>query len=178
MCDSPRLVSCAPVRSVHHPYFLVLLYLQARRVRTALAEQQQSRDELRRALPYGYQFHSDWLTRLEVLRGAAAGLEYMHAHDVIHRDLTSYNLLLDFGKPWQVSVWGEGSSGAHTCSCHTAYMRVCVWWDHRAVKSVFYGWIDKQLVVADSAGRALTRPAPARLDLCPPTTLCSTGQSV
>lgn len=73
-------------------------------MRTALAEQQQSRDELRRALPYGYQFNSDWLTRLEVLRGAAAGLEYMHTHDVIHRDLTSYNLLLDFGKPWQVSV--------------------------------------------------------------------------
>jgi serine/threonine protein kinase len=38
-------------------------------------------------------------------RGAAAGLEYMHTHGVIHRDLTSYNLLLDFGKPWQ--VWKE-----------------------------------------------------------------------
>lgn len=28
----------------------------------------------------------------------------MHQHGVIHRDLTSYNLLLDFGKPWQVKV--------------------------------------------------------------------------
>jgi serine/threonine protein kinase len=79
---------------------------QARRVRAGLEDPKQSRDELRRSLPYGYQFHADWLTRLEVLKGAAAGLEYMHTHGVIHRDLTSYNLLLDFGKPWQVGVGG------------------------------------------------------------------------
>lgn len=75
---------------------------KARKVRTALEDHTQSREELRRSSPYGYQFLFDWLTRLEVLRGAAAGLEYMHTHGVIHRDLTSYNLLLDFGKPWQV----------------------------------------------------------------------------
>jgi hypothetical protein len=75
-------------------------------VRACLEEQQQSRDEVRRSLPYGHQFYADWLTRLEVLRGAAAGLEYMHTHGVIHRDLTSYNLLLDFGKPWQVGEVG------------------------------------------------------------------------
>lgn len=40
----------------------------------------------------------------QVARGAAAGVEYMHTHGVIHRDLTSYNLLLDFGKPWAVKV--------------------------------------------------------------------------
>jgi tRNA A-37 threonylcarbamoyl transferase component Bud32 len=26
----------------------------------------------------------------------------MHQHGVMHRGLTSYNLLLDFSKPWQV----------------------------------------------------------------------------
>jgi serine/threonine protein kinase len=76
-------------------------HLQARRVRAGLADGQ-SPAELRRLWPYGSQFACDWLTRLEVVRGAAAGLEYMHQHGVIHRDLTSYNLLLDFGKPWQV----------------------------------------------------------------------------
>jgi serine/threonine protein kinase len=77
--------------------------LQARRVRAGLADGQSSA-EMRRLWPYGSQFACDWLTRLEVARGAAAGLEYMHQHGVIHRDLTSYNLLLDFGKPWQVRV--------------------------------------------------------------------------
>lgn len=32
----------------------------------------------------------------------------MHEHNVVHRDLTSYNILLDFGRPWQVKVRGEG----------------------------------------------------------------------
>jgi len=75
-------------------------------VRSGLESGHTPRDELRRRMPYGYQFYLDWLTRLEVLRGAAAGLEYMHTHGVIHRDLTSYNLLLDFGKPWQVGETG------------------------------------------------------------------------
>jgi hypothetical protein len=51
----------------------------------ALADGHQSPAELRRQLPYGWQFYSDWLTRLDVLRGAAAGLEFMHTHGVIHR---------------------------------------------------------------------------------------------
>jgi serine/threonine protein kinase len=46
-----------------------------------------------------------------VLRGAAAGLEYMHTHGVIHRDLTSYNLLLDFGKPWMVGAAAAAAVG-------------------------------------------------------------------
>jgi hypothetical protein len=84
---------------------LLLLHLQARRVRAGLADGQSSA-EMRRLWPYGSQFACDWLTRIEVARGAAAGLEYMHQHGVIHRDLTSYNLLLDFGKPWQVrALW-------------------------------------------------------------------------
>lgn len=62
--------------------------------------------EIRRQLPYGYLMYSDWLVRLEIARGAAAGVEYMHQHGVVHRDLTSYNLLLDDGKPWKVGGCG------------------------------------------------------------------------
>jgi hypothetical protein len=57
---------------------------QARRVRAGLCEGQPAA-ELRRLSPYGWVFYSDWLTRLDVLRGAAAGLEYMHRHGVVHR---------------------------------------------------------------------------------------------
>ncbi|GLI68459.1 hypothetical protein VaNZ11_012881, partial [Volvox africanus] len=43
----------------------------------------------------GTDFLQHWTRRLEVLKGAAAGLEYMHRCDVIHHDFTSYNLLLE-----------------------------------------------------------------------------------
>ncbi|KAG2490342.1 hypothetical protein HYH03_011289 [Edaphochlamys debaryana] len=50
-------------------------------------------------------FLKRWERRLEVLCGAAAGLEYMHRMNVIHHDFTSYNLLLDerLGK-WTTKV--------------------------------------------------------------------------
>ncbi len=34
--------------------------------------------KVRQLRPYGLQFYKDWLTRLEVARAAAAGVEYMH----------------------------------------------------------------------------------------------------
>ncbi|GIM15237.1 hypothetical protein Vretimale_18131 [Volvox reticuliferus] len=43
----------------------------------------------------GTDFLWRWTRRLEVLKGAAAGLEYMHRCDVVHHDFTSYNLLLE-----------------------------------------------------------------------------------
>jgi hypothetical protein len=124
---------------------------QARRVRAELAADGPAAEaDLRRRMPYGFQFSQDHVTRLEVAYGAAAGVQYvspgrargfpewdevgrhapgparaprsdiapalnragrpitkplqMHEHGVIHRDLTSYNVLLDFGRPWQVKV--------------------------------------------------------------------------
>lgn len=51
-------------------------------------------------------FYSSWVRRLEVAIGTAAGLEYMHDNGCVHQDLTSYNLLLDHGRPnsWVVKV--------------------------------------------------------------------------
>jgi hypothetical protein len=40
----------------------------------------------------------------------------MHEHNVVHRDLTSYNILLDFGRPWQVKVRGGRASLLYSTS--------------------------------------------------------------
>lgn len=44
--------------------------------------------------PPGWAMYSNWRLRMEVAKGSAAGLEYMHAMGVVHCDLTSYNILL------------------------------------------------------------------------------------
>jgi serine/threonine protein kinase len=95
-------VKLAIVMEMCHLGSVFHMIAKARKVR----EEQEagvSAVELRRTFPWGLQFYQDWLTRLEVLRGAAAGVEYMHQHGVVHRDLTSYNLLLAYGRPWQVN---------------------------------------------------------------------------
>ncbi len=51
-------------------------------------------EEVRRRYPYAYRLYSDWLVRLQVAQGAAAAVEFMHSHSVVHRDLTSGNVLL------------------------------------------------------------------------------------
>jgi hypothetical protein len=48
-----------------------------RRVRNQLRQPQADVSEVRRTHPNGWQFCVDWVTRLEVARGAAAGVEYM-----------------------------------------------------------------------------------------------------
>ncbi|GAX82742.1 hypothetical protein CEUSTIGMA_g10168.t1 [Chlamydomonas eustigma] len=45
-----------------------------------------------------YRFYMSWERRLEIAYGIAAGLEFMHFNNVVHRDLTSYNVLLEPGK--------------------------------------------------------------------------------
>ncbi|KAK9838338.1 hypothetical protein WJX81_005555 [Elliptochloris bilobata] len=42
----------------------------------------------------GWKLWGSWATRLELARQAAAGVSFMHSQDIIHRDLTSYNLLV------------------------------------------------------------------------------------
>ncbi len=42
----------------------------------------------------GYRVFDSWGLRLTLLQQAARGVAHMHAHNIIHRDLTSYNMLV------------------------------------------------------------------------------------
>ncbi|CAD7698349.1 unnamed protein product [Ostreobium quekettii] len=42
----------------------------------------------------GVLLYKDWRRRLRLAQGVASGLEYLHAHRIIHRDLTSYNIVV------------------------------------------------------------------------------------
>jgi sterile alpha motif and leucine zipper-containing kinase AZK len=42
----------------------------------------------------GWRLYGSWSIRLELARQAAAAVAYMHAQNIVHRDLTSYNLLV------------------------------------------------------------------------------------
>ncbi|KAK9804076.1 hypothetical protein WJX73_003050 [Symbiochloris irregularis] len=50
----------------------------------------------------GYKLWNEWLTRLKLAQQAAAALDFMHAHNVLHLDITSHNLLVT--ETWQAKV--------------------------------------------------------------------------
>jgi serine/threonine protein kinase len=52
----------------------------------------------RNATKPALRFALSWDTRLSVAEGAAAGVAFMHHHGIVHRDLTSSNLVLDLAK--------------------------------------------------------------------------------
>lgn len=46
---------------------------------------------------FGYLLYSEWGRRLQVACDVAAGAAHMHENDIVHRDLTSYNVVLKKG---------------------------------------------------------------------------------
>ena len=50
----------------------------------------------------GFRLYGSWSLRLELARQAAAAVEFMHSHNVVHRDLTSNNLLVT--DKWEAKV--------------------------------------------------------------------------
>jgi len=76
---------------------LTKMIKKARNYQDMLRERAREPDPRVRTVP-PYQFYINWERRLEVAYGAAAGLEFMHYNGVVHRDFTSYNLLVDYGK--------------------------------------------------------------------------------
>ena len=102
---SAQDVKLAIVMEMCHLGSVFHMIAKARKVREEIAAGVSAVELRGRGYPWALQFYQNWLTRLEVARGAAAGVEYMHQHGVVHRDLTSYNLLLAYGHPaWQVGL--------------------------------------------------------------------------
>lgn len=56
--------------------------------------------------------HLTWHQLLEMARGAARGMAHLHAHQLVHRDLKSGNLLVD--AEWNVRVADFGLSRVFT----------------------------------------------------------------
>ncbi|KAM0885600.1 hypothetical protein ACQ4PT_030229 [Festuca glaucescens] len=50
-----------------------------------------------------------WITRVQVLLGAARAIEYLHGEDVIHGNVTSANILLDRSLTLRVAGFGASS---------------------------------------------------------------------
>lgn len=55
----------------------------------------------------GYRLYKDWLSRLKIACDMAAGLKYLHERNIVHRDFTSYNVVLseDSNKEWIAKVF-------------------------------------------------------------------------
>lgn len=62
----------------------------------------------------GYQLYTNWIKRLEVVAGIAAGMAYMHGCHIVHRDLTSANVLIEI-------VSKSGRIGVRVCDFERAY---------------------------------------------------------
>ncbi len=62
-------------------------------------------------------FYHNWERRLDVAAGTAAGLFHMHSKGVVHRDLTSYNVLLDAGFSARVCDFNLSRVRAGCCVC-------------------------------------------------------------
>eukprot|EP00210_Caulerpa_lentillifera_P005373 g5135.t1 len=54
----------------------------------------------------GYLLYSDWALRVQVARDIAAGVAHMHHNGIVHRDLTSYNIVIknEQGRQWVAKV--------------------------------------------------------------------------
>ena len=61
----------------------------------------------------GFRLYNQWSIRLELAHQAAAAVEFMHSHNVVHRDLTSNNLLVT--DKWEAKVHVYASPNAQLC---------------------------------------------------------------
>lgn len=59
----------------------------------------------------GWKLYHGWVIRIELLKHVAAAVEFMHSVNVVHRDLTSYNLLVT--DKWEAKVRARSLTPAH-----------------------------------------------------------------
>lgn len=50
----------------------------------------------------GYLLWVNWMRRLRLAKDMACGLRYLHSHGIIHRDLTSYNVVVH--QSWEAKI--------------------------------------------------------------------------
>lgn len=114
-----RCIVTVPTNPEHiaHSDECVLLTSQARQYHEAVSEGRTNATGNR----YSVEFLHSWERRVEVAFGGAAGLAYMHSHHVVHRDLTSSNLLIDQkGTSWMCKV--RGCRGCKVGLCLTIHV--------------------------------------------------------
>lgn len=71
----------------------------------------------RNATKPALRFATSWDTRLSVAAGAAAGVAFMHHHGIVHRDLTSSNLVLDLAKGGGAAWVAKVGGAPYTVQC-------------------------------------------------------------
>lgn len=84
-----------------------------------------------------------WLDVVHIALGAARGMQHLHKHGVIHRDLKSSNLLLDDGLHCKIADFGLSKSGdinTLTCGLGTVRARKVVVVSHHHMLHSFSGW--------------------------------------
>lgn len=68
-----------------------------------------------------------WLDVVHIALGAARGMQHLHKHGVIHRDLKSSNLLLDDGLHCKIADFGLSKSGdINTLTCGLGTVRAAL----------------------------------------------------
>ncbi|TMW61507.1 hypothetical protein Poli38472_012698 [Pythium oligandrum] len=82
-------------------------------------------DQLLQSIRKGSVTHLGWLKMVQIALDVAAGIAFLHAHEIIHRDIKSSNILLDehyraklcdFGFATEMSAWNETKPDGTTIS--------------------------------------------------------------
>ncbi|KAI4322281.1 hypothetical protein L6164_021992 [Bauhinia variegata] len=111
--DSEFLTEIELLSRLHHCHLVPLLgyclELKGKQVERLLVFRHMTNGNLRDCLDGRSGKNLDWATRVTIAIGAARGLEYLHeaaAPKILHRDVTSTNILLD--ENWQAKITDLG----------------------------------------------------------------------
>lgn len=67
----------------------------------------------------------DWVQRLSFVRNIAEGMSFLHARDLIHRDLKSLNVLVN--QEWKAKISDFGQTRYHGIGCKTVGLGTMLW---------------------------------------------------
>lgn len=95
-----------------------------------------------------YLLYKNWSRRLRLAQGLASGLCYLHSSKIIHKDLTSYNVLIGLDNSWEAKIcdfghstfFGEKNETAETSILSPAWSAPEVEREGYSVKSDIYSF--------------------------------------